>query len=161
MTDICSLHLFLHWSRMHAAWSCAAQALLMAEPEDFTVPHCNLLLSHPRHSKLFSCTRHLLSTIGSDAQFWAFCCVFRGPVSGLAYSHSEHVAATVGLDGVLSIWRRAPVGKHSDKSPAAWRCTSTASYKGLLLESLIQQCYFIGKHVHFIPISHECQHVHT
>ncbi|CAL8472222.1 g11764 [Coccomyxa elongata] len=52
-----------------------------------------------------------------------------GLVTGLAYNPSEHVAATVGKDGVLSIWRRAS-SKHSDKAPAAWRCTSTASYKG-------------------------------
>lgn len=52
-------------------------------------------------------------------------------MSGLAYHPSEHVAATTGADGVLSIWRQDTVSKRPDKAPAAWRCSSTASYKGV------------------------------
>ena len=53
-------------------------------------------------------------------------------MSGLAYHPSEHIAATTGVDGVLSIWRRGAANKRPDKAPAAWRCTSTAAYKGAL-----------------------------
>lgn len=57
--------------------------------------------------------------------------IYRELVSGLAYHPSEHIAATTGLDGVLSIWRRGAPNKRPDKAPAAWRCTSTAAYKGV------------------------------
>ncbi len=56
----------------------------------------------------------------------------RGVVSGLAYHPSKHIAATTGVDGVLSMWRRSAAGKRSEKAPAAWRCTSTAAYKGAI-----------------------------
>ncbi|CAL5220765.1 g2829 [Coccomyxa viridis] len=56
----------------------------------------------------------------------------RSPVTGLAYSPREHMAASVSGDGRLAIWQRiaAKGGPSAAHMPSTtWRCFSTSTYR--------------------------------
>ena len=61
------------------------------------------------------------------------CAVCRAPVTGLAYSPKDHMAASVSGDGRLAIWQRvaARPGPSAAHTPSTtWRCFSTSTYRG-------------------------------
>ena len=61
------------------------------------------------------------------------CAVCRAPVTGLAYSPKDHVAASVSGDGRLAIWQRvaARPGPSAEHTPSTtWRCFCTSTYRG-------------------------------
>ena len=62
--------------------------------------------------------------------------VCRAPVTGLAYSPKDHMAASVSGDGRLAIWQRvaARPGPSAAHTPSTtWRCFSTSTYRGTVV----------------------------